>query len=60
MLSFISRGNAGSLYGLPIDNVKLIKAGSNKNFVVNGDFELPRVYPNSAYFVSVPGWEGAF
>ena len=37
MLEIKGKGKADS-FGLTIDNVKLVKDGSNKNLVVNGGF----------------------
>ncbi len=40
MLEIRGKGKADS-YGLTIDNVKLVKDGTNNNLVINGDFEHP-------------------
>jgi len=45
-------------YGLTIDNVNLHRLGENKNYIVNGGFEVPDVKKNWGLFNNIKGWTG--
>lgn len=58
-LQFSGAGVSDS-YGLGIDNVKLVKAGSNQNLIVNGGFENPNQHPNQwNIYNNIPAWQGS-
>ena len=44
--------------GLTIDNVRLVRYGTNTNIVVNGGFQAPSVGYSWGIFNNIPGWEG--
>lgn len=43
-------------FGLSIDNVKLIRRGTNNSIVVNGDFEQPPTKDGFQFFTNITGW----
>ena len=45
-------------FGLTIDNVRLVKTGTTKNIVVNGDFQKPNVGRSWKIVDEIPGWKG--
>jgi hypothetical protein len=57
ILRFEGDGKEDS-YGLTIDNVKLIKDGTEDNIVVNGGFEQPNLDGKWKVFDEIPGWKG--
>lgn len=57
MLEIKGKGKADS-YGLTIDNVRLVRDGTNKNLVINGDFERPDLFGNWKIYDQIEGWTG--
>jgi hypothetical protein len=55
MLQFEGSENSNG-YGLTIDNVKLIKKGTNKDFVINGGFENPNLNGGWKQMTKIEGW----
>jgi hypothetical protein len=45
-------------YGLTIDNVRLVKYGTNINIVTNGDFEIPCQSGKWSIYDNILGWAG--
>lgn len=56
-LQFEGAGISDS-YGLGIDNVRFVRAGTTVNIAVNGDFELPNQYGSWGIFNDISGWRG--
>jgi hypothetical protein len=54
-LQFIGAGISDS-YGLLVDDVTLVRAGSN--IVLNGDFSSPNVHGSWGIFNDISGWKG--
>lgn len=57
VLQLIGAGTSDS-FGLLIDNVRLVRKGTNQNIVVNGDFSHPNVGQSWGIFNNILGWEG--
>lgn len=57
VLEFAGAGKSDKL-GLTIDDVRLIKVGTEKNIVVNGGFEKPDVAKSWKVQSNILGWEG--
>jgi hypothetical protein len=56
-LQFVGAGTSDS-YGLLIDDVSLVRAGTTQNIVVNGNFENPNVYGSWQIKTDILGWRG--
>ena len=54
-LTFIGAGSQEG-YGLNIDNVQLIRFGTNDNVVVNGGFERPAQNGGYSFLPGIEGW----
>ena len=54
-LQFRGEGTSDT-FGLTIDNVKLIRHGSNNSIVVNGGFEQPSTKDGFQFFTNITGW----
>ena len=54
-LSFIGAGTSDRI-GLSIDNVQLIRSGTNNNVVVNGGFERPAQHEGWNVYPGIEGW----
>ena len=54
-LTFIGAGTSVG-YGLGIDDVQLIRSGTNNNVVVNGGFERPAQNGGWNIYAGIEGW----
>lgn len=45
-------------YGLTVDNVALVRAGTSVSIVVNGGFESPNQHGSWSILTDISGWKG--
>jgi hypothetical protein len=57
VISFTGTGVSDG-FGLTIDNVNLHKLGSDKNLIINGDFETPNLQKGWQIISNPSGWLG--